>query len=131
MDAKIIQEARENLAAKRAEIIGELDRLQTEMRWLGDNQSNEGGSVGNHLADDGSDVMEQERISTVAADLNDVVQQIDRALERIESGSYGTCERCGKLINPERLEAFPYVAYCIECQSHLERQAHLHGAARF
>ena len=38
------------------------------------------------------------------------------------NGAYGICQRCGKPINEERLEAFPYVAFCIDCQSLLERQ---------
>jgi DnaK suppressor protein len=122
MDATKLDGLRESLVARRAELQAEVDRMATEMRWLGGDQDDEAGSLGNHLADDGSDVMEQERLSTISADLQDMLRQIDRALERLNDGSYGICQRCGQPINPERLEAFPYVAYCIGCQTVLERE---------
>ncbi|MGH2559295.1 MAG: TraR/DksA family transcriptional regulator [Thermomicrobiales bacterium] len=112
---------------RKTEIQSELDRLNQEMQWLGVDQESERGGLGNHLGDDGSSVMEQERISTVSADLTEVIQQIDGALSRMDDGSYGVCQRCGNPVNEERLEAFPYVAHCIECQSYLERQHALHG----
>lgn len=127
MDATKLNEMKTALFARRDEIQVELDRLGQEMQWLGADQETERGGLGNHLAEDGSNVMEQERISTVSADLEDVMNQINAALHRIEQGTYGTCQRCGRPINPERLEAFPYVAYCIECQSYLERQQQLRG----
>jgi DnaK suppressor protein len=110
------------LEARRTVLLEDLQRLDQEMQWLGDDQSNERGGLGNHLGDDGSSVMEQERISTVSADLNQVLQQVNAALERMNQGTYGICQRCGKEIAAARLEAFPYVTYCIECQSYLERQ---------
>ena len=122
MDATKIDGLRESLVARRADIQSEVDRIATELRWLGGDQGDEAGSVGNHLADDGSDVMEQERLGTISADLQDVVRQIDAALERMDDGTYGICQRCGQPINPERLAAFPYVAYCIDCQALLERE---------
>jgi RNA polymerase-binding protein DksA len=42
--------------------------------------------------------------------------QIDRALARIDDGSYGTCERCGRPIGAERLQARPWATLCIEDQ---------------
>lgn len=118
---------RDSLEIRKTEIQSELDRLNQEMQWLGVDQESERGGLGNHLGDDGSSVMEQERISTVSADLTEVIQQIDGALSRMDDGSYGVCQRCGNPVNEERLEAFPYVAHCIECQSYLERQHALHG----
>ena len=59
--------------------------------------------------------------------MRDILQQVNNALERMEHDQYGICQRCGKAINPERLEAFPYVSYCIDCQSYLERERSLRG----
>jgi DnaK suppressor protein len=115
------------LEERRGVLLSDLQRLDQEMQWLGDDQGNERGGLGNHLGDDGSSVMEQERISTVSADLHEVLQQVNAALERMDQGTYGVCQRCGKPINPERLEAFPYVTYCIDCQTYLERQHALRG----
>ncbi|MFL5761079.1 MAG: TraR/DksA family transcriptional regulator [Thermomicrobiales bacterium] len=122
MEKAKLKDLKVALEARRTVLLEDLQRLDQEMQWLGDDQSNERGGLGNHLGDDGSSVMEQERISTVSADLHDVLQQVNGALERMNQGTYGTCQRCGKEIGEERLEAFPYVTYCIECQSYLERQ---------
>jgi DnaK suppressor protein len=123
-----IKELRVALEARREQVQSELDRLDEEMRSLGADQESERGALGNHLAEDGSNVTEQSRILAVSGDLRDILAQVDDALARIEQGSYGLCRRCGKPINPERLEAFPYVAYDIECQQILEREQSLRGA---
>ena len=47
---------------------------------------------------------------------------IDRALERVTRGTYGLCVKCGKEIPEPRLEAIPYAALCINCQSDEERR---------
>ncbi|HRW05614.1 MAG TPA: TraR/DksA C4-type zinc finger protein [Caldilineaceae bacterium] len=48
--------------------------------------------------------------------LQERLTAIDRALKAIEEGHYGTCDRCGKPINPDRLVANPLARYCLPCQ---------------
>jgi len=48
--------------------------------------------------------------------------EIDEALKRIEEGSYGICEECGKRINPARLKAMPLARLCINCKAELEKK---------
>jgi DnaK suppressor protein len=50
-----------------------------------------------------------------------VLDEIDTALRKIEEGTFGTCERCGQPIAPERLEAMPYATKCIDCKRLEER----------
>jgi RNA polymerase-binding protein DksA len=50
----------------------------------------------------------------------DVLKLIERALDKINSGTYGYCESCGVRIDKERLEEVPYVRYCIDCQERIE-----------
>jgi len=45
-----------------------------------------------------------------------MLKEIDGALDRVESGTYGECEGCGEAINPERLKAIPWARYCVPCQ---------------
>lgn len=45
----------------------------------------------------------------------DLLHQVQAALARINSGTYGLCEHCGREIQPERLEALPYATLCINC----------------
>lgn len=47
----------------------------------------------------------------------DLLSKVDRALDRVEAGTYGTCEVCGKAIPVERLEVLPYSTLCVECAS--------------
>jgi RNA polymerase-binding protein DksA len=51
-------------------------------------------------------------VETLRSNLKDV----DRALERIDDGTYGLCERCGKPIDPDRLEARPWALLCMDCK---------------
>ena len=124
------QEAlRKRLEERRAEIESDMSYMAAEMRSIGVDQDEENGSLGNHIADDGSNVAEAERIVTVSENLQEILVQVNGALERMTDGKYGTCQRCGNRIGEERLEAFPYVAYCIECQSIIEREQALRAGA--
>lgn len=120
---------RKRLEERRAEIENDVSYMAAEMRSIGIDQDQENGSLGNHIADDGSNVAEAERIVTVSEDIQQILTQVNAALERMNEGQYGECQRCGKPIGKERLEAFPYVAYCIECQSLVEREQALRAGA--
>jgi DnaK suppressor protein len=120
---------RKRLEARRAEIETDMSYMAAEMRSIGVDQDEENGSLGNHIADDGSNVAEAERIVTVSEDLHQILAQVNAALERMTEGTYGTCLRCGQPIGAERLKAFPYVAYCIECQSLVERDQAIRAGA--
>jgi DnaK suppressor protein len=122
MNATKTKEVRAQLLERRDVVQTELNELQQQLEDYGVEQEIERGSLGNHLAEDGTNVQEQERILAVSADLGVLLTLVDGALQRIDEGTYGICQRCGKPINSERLEAFPYVAYCIECQTLVERQ---------
>lgn len=122
MNAAKKKKLRRTLEARRAELRDEVDGMAAELRTIGSAQEEEKGGLGNHLAEDGSSVMEAERISTISGDLSEILAQVNSALERLDDRTFGTCQRCQKPINEERLEALPHVAYCIECQSELERE---------
>ncbi len=110
------------LEDRKTEIEGEVDFMGAEIRSLGVEQGEEKGGVGNHLADDGASVTEAETLSTISSDLGDILVQVNGALERMDEGTFGICQRCERPIGEERLEAFPYVRFCIECQSLIERE---------
>jgi DnaK suppressor protein len=122
MNERKLEKLRTVLERRKAEIEGDVSFMAAEMRAIGVDQDDENGSLGNHIAEDGSNVAEAERIVTVTGDLQDILAQVDGALERMNEGTYGTCLRCGKPIADARLQAFPYVAHCISCQSILERE---------
>ena len=47
--------------------------------------------------------------------------QIESAMQRLETGSYGKCVQCGAGIDPERLEVLPYATLCVSCQNNMTR----------
>ncbi len=75
----------------------------------------------NHLADSATATLNREIDYTLEENSEHVLHAIDEALGRIESGTYGTCGRCGNPIAEERLEAIPYANRCIDCKRLEER----------
>lgn len=64
----------------------------------------------------------KQRESAILDGLEDRLAKVKGALHRLEDGTYGRCQRCGKLISPERLKAMAYATLCVDCQAELERR---------
>lgn len=73
-------------------------------------------SIDQHPADTGSETFEREKDMAILSTLEDQLGEIDEALKRVEEGTYGVCEACGKEIGTERLEVVPTARYCVEDQ---------------
>jgi len=63
-----------------------------------------------------SQVFEQQRDLALRDKDQQHLAAVDAALARLDDGTFGTCVRCGRPIAPERLEALPWAAHCIDCQ---------------
>lgn len=116
----------------RVRLLHEQERLQTEIDGLREGVSSatfgedEGtDTVATHPADDASEMFEREKNLTVLNTLQISLDEVDAALARLDTGTYGVCENCGKPIGNKRLDAMPSAVYCIDCQSALERTGHL------
>ena len=70
-----------------------------------------------NFADSSQVTAERGEVERLAVQLREALAEVERALAKIEAGSYGICEQCGKRINPARLEAKPASSYCIDCAS--------------
>lgn len=113
---------KERLVALRA-------RLRGDVTQMADSALNKNRSEGNgdsssmpiHMADLGSDNYEQEFTLSLMETEEGTLGAIEIALERIEEGTYGTCEECGVRIPKTRLNAIPYTAMCVNCAGALER----------
>ncbi|MEW6378139.1 MAG: TraR/DksA C4-type zinc finger protein [bacterium] len=57
----------------------------------------------------------------LAKTYNERVKNIEDAMLRLTRGEYGSCQRCGHFIPEKRLEALPFVRYCIDCQKEMEK----------
>ena len=97
------------LQAKRAEILAELALLETPADDAG------GISFGKRIGDGTSIAVE--RITQVAAHdrLQAVLEEVDRVEAKVNEGSYGECDSCGKAIASARLEARPWSTHCVDC----------------
>jgi len=81
----------------------------------------EASAFGMHQADAGSDAYDRDFALSLLSQEQDSLYEIDEALKRIESGSYGVCEMSGKPIPRIRLEALPFTRYTVEAQAELEK----------
>jgi YteA family regulatory protein len=77
-----------------------------------------------HPADVGTEVFERSKDFALREDAMLKVQAIDHARQRMENGTYGVCEVCGKEIPLERLQAVPYTTQCVQCRARVEEPAH-------
>jgi DnaK suppressor protein len=111
---------RERLDSERARLQTELDRLSAEVAESADPLDPTRGGVGNHLADDSNETFEEEKLLSLRYNTEQMLRQVDHALERVADGTYGVCENCGKPIPPERLDARPAATLDIACQQRLE-----------
>jgi DnaK suppressor protein len=115
---------RTQLAAEKARLEGDLATYRERVAEVGGgldepgNRWETGGTVfGDHLADDATELFEREKDLGLEQTLEQHLQQVTDALARIEAGTYGTCETCGKPIARGRLEAMPEAAQCIDCKT--------------
>jgi DnaK suppressor protein len=102
-----------DLEAARARLRAERARLQAE---LDETVIAPGPMTYGSQAAAATQVFEQQRDLALRERAQNQLAQVDAALARIEEGTFGTCRRCGKDVAPERLEALPWAAMCIDCQ---------------
>jgi DnaK suppressor protein len=107
---------RKRLEDERASLRDQIESL------VADNQGQQDDyGVGNHLADDATEVFTRERNIALRHNAEDLLAQVEAALHRLSQGVYGICARCSREIATERLEALPSATLCITCQAEVER----------
>ena len=79
-------------------------------------------SSGDDPADAGTKTFEREQEMSIAGNRRDLISQMERAMARIEAGTYGVCESCGEMIPKARLQAFPQATLCVACKAREERR---------
>lgn len=113
MDKKKIEKYRQLLLEKRAEVAGELSNLRKEgMKGVEDGPMDSG--------DDATFTYNKQVSLNLSEAERSLLREIDEALDRLDSGEYGSCETCGDKIAEARLKALPYASLCIDCKSEEE-----------
>jgi len=104
---------RAQLQARRAELRELLERIRANIKRGLDPNSRERAK----------EMEDSDVVDTLGKEATEELQMIAATLKRLDSGDYGICEGCGDKIVSQRLEAYPYAAFCIDCAEDQERLA--------
>jgi DnaK suppressor protein len=95
----------------RGDLTAERDRLAAQINNLEPGSSDS--AVDDNFADSGQVAAEQGENQALAAQLRNELEEVERALAKLDESTYGLCETCGEQISPARLEAMPATRFCI------------------
>jgi RNA polymerase-binding transcription factor DksA len=121
MNKKKVESHRKQLQQLAARLRGDISALEDQARTPTGGQA--AGNLSNapmHLGDIGTEVYLQEMNATLLENEEYLRGEVLAALDRINAGTYGSCENCGRKIIEERLELLPYARYCTPCAEKLQ-----------
>lgn len=118
-NAAELKAIRNELAKELVRLQAELTSIETEMDAL---IAHAGDGAGDDQADAGTKTFEREHEMSLVINARDMVLQTERALERIDTKTYGNCEECGAPIGKARLQVFPRATLCMLCKQKEERR---------
>ena len=113
------------LREQRALLLEEVERLSAQLHRasLAFSALVAGGQgAGDDQVDHGAATSGREHEMTIANNERDLLDQTERALERMADGTYGVCESCGQAVGKARLQAFPRATLCLPCKARSERR---------
>ncbi len=112
-----LREVRAELEAEREKARHDLQIAEADLQGL---LREAGDGAGDDQADAGASIGGRDYEMTLAAGQRDKLDQIEHALERLDDGTYGICESCGKPIGKLRLQAAPRATLCVDCKTRQE-----------
>jgi RNA polymerase-binding protein DksA len=98
------------------ELRGDLRGQLTDLGASPDEDSLESGDFDFGFADSAQSTAERGKVLALIDRLRGQLRDVERALRKMDEGTYGVCERCGQPIDPERLKALPYSTLCMSCK---------------
>ncbi|MEU9929539.1 MULTISPECIES: TraR/DksA C4-type zinc finger protein [Streptomyces] len=114
-----VTEARTLLTSETLRLRSELEASGAALAGL---MRDSGDGAGDDEADTGTKNITREHELSLAANAQEMLEQTERALARLEAGTYGLCEVCGKPIGKARMQAFPRATLCVEDKQKQERR---------
>lgn len=110
-----VEKFQARLEAERARLLGLIEDYERELEdaRLSESSSDRSPDPGN--AEASSTKLEYAKELSIEQNTLDLLGKVERALERIDEGTYGTCEICGKSIPLTRLDVLPYATFCVDC----------------
>jgi DnaK suppressor protein len=114
-----LEKLRKQLRDEVAGLTAEITQAESEIaERLGDAV----GDAGDDQADAGAKTFQREHELALTQNARDLLEQSQRALARIEAGTFGSCQSCGQPIGKARLQAFPRATLCVACKQREERR---------
>ena len=101
----------------RALLQQERDALIHQLDELGFGGAGSGLEYDPNFADTSQVTAERGEAEALAVSLREALEEVEHALTKLDEGTYGICENCGRPINAARLEAMPAARLCIDCAS--------------
>lgn len=120
-DAKALAAIRERLTKEREDLKQQIVEIDEESFEGTQSDLTGEAAIDEDFADAGTATFDRERALSLQNNSRDLIGQIDRALERIDDGTYGSCDRCGKPIDAARIKALPHASLCMDCKRREER----------
>jgi len=114
MDEKTLDKFKRLLQEQRNKLTGSYEKLKSA-------SSEEFGGDVPDINDEASRTANRRILLEIGNRNFEILNQVDEALERISSGTYGICEECEEPIPEKRLELLPYALHCVECKEKLEK----------
>src|SRR5436189_4909216 len=111
---KELEEFRVRLQEERVELETQLTTIEESSFAATQSELSGEVSFDDENADAGTFTFERERDLSIENNVRDLLRKIDRALARMDDGTFGICSRCGKPIEKARLKALPYADLCIK-----------------
>ena len=105
---------RDSLLSQRQEILSQYEHDLRVGQESGDEASED-------IVDRANNAYQRELMFNISGGERKILQQIEGALGRLDSGSYGVCDHCGEKIGAQRLKAIPWARYCVDCQEKEEQ----------
>jgi len=118
-----------DLEKYRVRLMQEKERLEAELQEIENRTARISESEGaselsayeDHPADLASETFEREKDLAIGESVEGLLNQVLIALEKVDRGTYGICDACGRPIKKARLNALPFATLCLECQDRIER----------
>lgn len=114
-----LAEVRKELETEAAGLRADIAKAEAEIAARLDEAAQD---AGDDPADAGAKTFEREHELALTHNARDLLEQTERALGRINAGTYGACESCGQPIGKARLMAFPRATLCVTCKQREERR---------
>ncbi len=115
LDKKTITHFKKILLKEREQILGEVKQIYESSKEMGQDGIQD-------IADEAANIYNKQILLSLNENERMRLQEVDEALDRIESGTYGICEECGEPIGLKRLDVRPVAKYCVPCLTSLEKR---------